>query len=352
MADWFWKRHVSRSAAVYGGILLILLAAGAAGLTVRRAAAEESEGRLTITYFDSADGADPVAGAEFTCFKIGNMKHAGDGAVTPEFSPIADWASGELLSREDGVRKVAEAAIAAYERDLPPGGGSYRETTGKDGKAVIRGISRGVYVAAETKPAAGHMASEPFVFSLPHTEKRGASGEDILSYEVSAEPKPVPCGELLITKEVRGNGGDRTKEFRFSVRFDVPGTYPCRRSDGKEFTVAGSGEILLRHGQTVLIGMIPVGTAYEVAESDPGRDGYAVESTGTSGRIRRKMEAKASFINTKYRSGGGGSGGSGQGTFYPARTGDVSGAAIWAAALAVSGLISGICLRKRKRREL
>ncbi len=97
----------------------------------------ERTGSVTIRYFDDVEEKSPVAGAEFTFYKIDS---------------IMDYSSSS-------------------------------GSTGADGVLVIRNLELGKYRVVETKPADGHIASSSFILTLPVTE------ENEWVYDITIEPK-------------------------------------------------------------------------------------------------------------------------------------------------------------------
>ena len=130
-----------------------------------------------------------------------------------------------------------------------------------------------------------------------------SSGESVQGwcYEAEAEPKPQPCGELMIEKMLRGNGADSKADFHFKVILEEDGPYPCARSDGEQDTLSSGDVVTLKGGESLLIGYIPVGGRYKVTEQEANQDGYVTTETGTTGRITRSERARALFVNEKNK---------------------------------------------------
>ena len=321
---------------------------------------DDSSGKLKISYFDNTDGREPISGAEFTCYRIAvpTAEEKGN-TLFLNWKPIIRRGLGYLaVSRETEAEGIREAVQKAYNGNgsLPEGGRRYIGKTGNDGILEMNHLEAGAYLAVETAPAAGHLASKPFIYTIPAADTDSDGVTRGWKYEAYAEPKPVPCGKLIISKTVRGNGGDQSKLFHFKVTIAADGAFHFRKSDGNEGEIRSGGTIALSHGQSAVIEMIPAGTEYEVSENEADRDGYQTDSTGSSGRIRKKTEAKAAFVNTKYKSGttsggGGGSGGNpggGTGRTSPVRTGDDNRPLLLIiAAILSAGMIVSI-LRKEK----
>lgn len=107
-------------------------------------------------------------------------------------------------------------------------------------------------------------------------------------------------GRLAITKTVAGDG-DRNRAFTFTVTLigangrELTGTY--RYSGDRSGYLSSGGQVALRHGESVTIQDLPVGTHYRVGEVEANQDGYYTTADGDSGQITAGT-AYASFCNT------------------------------------------------------
>lgn len=140
-----------------------------------------------------------------------------------------------------------------------------------------------------------------------HAEK---NGEDVKAS--SFNDNKYSAGTLKVTKTVNGNLGDKTKKFRFIVKFEKPENKDVK-SDITA-TVAGTDkgildldwtsgsctyEFDLADGETASLGNIPYDVKYTVTESDYTKAGYKItEKTGDEGTVSA-AEQTAAFINTK-----------------------------------------------------
>ena len=204
--------------------------------------------------------------------------------------PLID---GVEVSADTDPASIEAEVVKAYQSEVA-NGAMYTGTTGKDGTATVSDMDLGAYLAVETKPAAEHFASTPFLFMLPYT-----TGGTTWAYGVSAQPKPLPAGDLVLKKTVTGTAGDTKKDFNFVVMFSKDGTYNYTKSDGTKGTVKSGGSVKLKSGETATIDTIPVGTTYTVKESEANADGYKTTVTGNTGTIKRTVKAEADFTNHK-----------------------------------------------------
>ena len=292
-------------------------------------------GTVRLDYQDAdEEGSAPVAGAEFTFYKVADIdtvlteeqetaskvesttskaesaasnreaassaeSMAESTASTAEKSVLLKGAvlvpliDGVEISADTDPASIEEEVVKAYQSDVAKGA-MYTGTTGKDGTATVPDMDLGAYLAVETKPAAEHFASTPFLFMLPYT-----TGGTTWTYGVSAQPKPLPAGDLVLKKTVTGTAGDTKKDFNFVVTFSKDGTYNYTKSDGSKGTVKSGGSVKLKSGETATIDTIPVGTTYTVNESEANADGYKTTVTGETGTIKRTVKAEADFTNHK-----------------------------------------------------
>lgn len=175
--------------------------AGDAQSTDTRSTAEDARGKqvgtVRIAYRDDVDGTEPVAGAEFTFWRIENGKRTEAGKVT----------------------------------------------TDKDGNAVLK-LPEGYYEGEETKPAAGHKASAAFRFFLPMTDEDGSK-----RYNITITPKAVhkphtPHNDVTPTpEETPSVTPTPTKE---------PSLTPAPPKRSEETPVPKQKTVTIRQRQTVI----------------------------------------------------------------------------------------------------
>ena len=115
---------------------------------------------------------------------------------------------------------------------------------------------------------------------------------------------------ISISKEVRGNFGNRFKLFDFEVYVtdegkELEGVYQARITHDDEtsedITVTfseGAAVIRLRHGDVAQLLHMPVGVRYEVDELPASRAGYTVSSTGETGTLG-EQGASSAWVNTR-----------------------------------------------------
>ncbi len=106
-------------------------------------------------------------------------------------------------------------------------------------------------------------------------------------------------GNLSISKTVDGNGGDKGKEFEFTVTFSDNKTYSYKGTGVSDGTIKSGDKIKLADGQSIEITGILEGTTYTVKETDYSSEGYTMKSTGETGTISKNTVSAAQFTNTK-----------------------------------------------------
>lgn len=170
-------------------------------------------------------------------------------------------------------------------------------------------------------------------FELKHNESIVISGLPIgASYEIAENPYKyytasdegkysgvIPEGtaevnvvnmhkemySISVTKTVRGNHGDKTKEFDFvlkltagdGIEFPAAVEYKKGKENGKIDLTNGDAAFKLAHGEKITFKDLPAGIGYEVTESGAENDGYTVSSENASGVV--KTDVDVSFVNTK-----------------------------------------------------
>lgn len=111
-------------------------------------------------------------------------------------------------------------------------------------------------------------------------------------------------GGLLISNEVKGNGGDKTKVFQYTVVFIGEGadeSYDYVKSDGTEGKIKSGDTFELTDSQTFVIQGLPTYLEYKVTQDDYSEDGYVTdpERFVHMGSIPAKSAAEAHFVNTR-----------------------------------------------------
>ena len=115
------------------------------------------------------------------------------------------------------------------------------------------------------------------------------------------------ANKLNITKTVKGNLGDKSKYFDFTVTltgetgktYTLPATITGGSNGSKKeesVTISGSTTFTLKHNDTITIENLPAGVRYKVEETPV--DKYTTTSTGEVGTMDATAKT-AAFTNTK-----------------------------------------------------
>ena len=106
---------------------------------------------------------------------------------------------------------------------------------------------------------------------------------------------------ITVTNDVAGTMGDKTKDFTFQLKMtgNTPAELPYTKGTetGKLKVTDGVVEFTLSDGESITLGNILIDTTYKITEVDGASNGYAVESTNSSGTLTE--DTNVSFINTR-----------------------------------------------------
>lgn len=109
--------------------------------------------------------------------------------------------------------------------------------------------------------------------------------------------------DISVSKTVKGNQGDKSKNFEFVLKLTgsdglvVPGSVDVEKNGNFETMKVVDGEVkfTLSHGEKIIFKKLPAGVRYEVAETVT--DGYKMTCDNNSGVLR--TNADIGFVNTK-----------------------------------------------------
>lgn len=307
------------------------------------------KGTLTIEYRDGTDGDDPVAGADFTLYKLADFTSLSDGDEGPgtgyrsiipgltiqediSGNPVADLYTRITVDTDpEKFRDIVQKAyrekdfvnLSDEEKKTTPGM-IYSGVTDSSGMLKIEQIEPAAYLLVETKPADHYYASVPALVSIPEMAVTEGTGQQGWNYDVLIRPKAIPAGDLLISKTVKGNAAEKNRTFHFTIKITSadndkttesarPGvkrkvyldpeelTYRYENSNGTSGTVKSGGMVSIRPGEQVRIMDIPSGASYLVKEEEADQDGYQTTAEHSSGNISKKSTASVEFINARDR---------------------------------------------------
>lgn len=109
--------------------------------------------------------------------------------------------------------------------------------------------------------------------------------------------------DISVSKTVKGNHGDKSKNFEFMLKLTgsdglvVPGSVDVEKNGNFETMKVIDGEVkfTLSHGEKIIFKKLPAGVRYEVTETVT--DGYKMTCDNNSGVLR--TNANIEFVNTK-----------------------------------------------------
>lgn len=109
--------------------------------------------------------------------------------------------------------------------------------------------------------------------------------------------------DISVSKTVKGNQGDKSKNFEFVLKLTgsnglvVPGSVDVEKNGNFETMKVIDGEVkfTLSHGEKIIFKKLPAGVKYEVTETVT--DGYKMTCDNNSGVLR--TNADIGFVNTK-----------------------------------------------------
>lgn len=181
MRNIIFKRVMAVFLAAAG--IIMSVPAGSAYADAPKAVAEltQSEGSLTIIFDTDKEN---ISGATFTAYKVAELTVKNG---NPVYSLIGDFKGADINFNgmtENESREAAETLIKKVTKNTA----KYTAQTGSDGRAVISGLSCGMYLVSETDKsglAAEYTTAVPFLVSVPEYGKKNAAWV----YGVEAEPK-------------------------------------------------------------------------------------------------------------------------------------------------------------------
>ena len=123
--------------------------------------------------------------------------------------------------------------------------------------------------------------------------------------------KNIADGSLRVSKEVSGSGGDKQKEFHFTIEVGAlpDGSQLADGTYGQIVFIDGRAELTLKDGESRTAEGLPGQITYLVKETEANEDGYQTEAQNDAGRIEPGSCVEAHFVNHRNSSGKGGSGG-------------------------------------------
>lgn len=157
----------------------------------------------TISATMDYDGV-PVAGGTVTLYRVGDVVEDNGNY---DFALTAECAASEV-SLDD--LQSAEAAEALLDWALEQGLAGVTVEVGDDGVATFEGVELGLYVLAQSEPAEGYYAIDPFLICVPMNEEGTYVYDVDASPKLELEKKPTPPDEDI---PVTGEAAQPTTEL-------------------------------------------------------------------------------------------------------------------------------------------
>lgn len=198
------------------------------------------KGSITINKYEGDDTNKPLAGVEFTIYKIADLEQGSNPVELKYKSLIGDNVTITSDTKYNDIKSVVDAKVA--DRSLT---GTSKKTEMKNGKATAEftNLDLGVYLVEETKaPSQVVNKTANFLVSVPMTNEDG----DDWVYDIIANPKneTVYGGITLIKKgkTIKVNGSE-TEETLKNVSFELQKKETTGWTKVDEYKTNGSGVI-------------------------------------------------------------------------------------------------------------
>ena len=174
--------------------------------------------------------------------------------------------SFSLKKTDDSYNPVKGAEFTLYDSEHKE---VAKATSADDGTVTFSGLDDGKYFLKETKAPDGYSVDEK-EYTADVSDDTTIDGLKKVgdSYRVVNKVPPL---DLIISKNVKGSLGDRSKEFKFTVYFTGLKAGETYHYGDKTFTAPESGErfvtVYLKDDESVKFEKLPVGATYKVTEA-------------------------------------------------------------------------------------
>lgn len=199
-----------------------------------------NKGSITINKYEGNDTNKPLAGVEFTIYKIADLEQGSDPVELKYKSLIGDNVTITSDTKYNDIKSVVDAKVA--DRSLT---GTSKKTEMKNGKATAEftNLDLGVYLVEETKaPSQVVNKTANFLVSVPMTNEDG----DDWIYNITANPKNETIyGGITLMKKgktIKVNGSE-TEENLKNVSFELQKKETTGWTKVNEYTTNESGLI-------------------------------------------------------------------------------------------------------------
>lgn len=177
------------------------------------------KGSITINKYEGSDTSKPLAGVEFTIYKVADLEQSSSNNVELKYKTLIDGVNITRDTKYEENNEFAKAVNKAIqEKKLSEAG---HGTTDTSGQVKFESLSLGIYLVVETDaPSQVVNKTANFLVSVPMTNEAG----DDWVYDIIANPKneTVYGGITLIKqgKTIKVNGSE-TEETLKNVSFEL-----------------------------------------------------------------------------------------------------------------------------------
>lgn len=239
------KTMLGKAAALGAAVVALVLAlgAGAGSAWALEHPVPDASATGSVSFSLVSKSGKAEAGAKLSLYKVANVA-SDDGDFVWELSAaFAD--SGADVSAIDAPETAADLARAASGKKADA-----VVTTDANGAAKAAGLPVGAYVVVQEQALEGFVRLVPFVFTIPSY----VEGEDVPEgygeyvYDVQAEPKVLPVGEVAASDEdvvdegrtnVLGDEGEEGADARLPQTGQLWWPVPLLLVAGAVFLVLG-----------------------------------------------------------------------------------------------------------------
>ena len=152
------------------------------------------KGSITINKYEGSDTSKPLAGVEFTIYKVADLEQSSSNPVELKYKSLIDGVNITRDTKYEENNEFAKAVNKAIqEKQLSEAGHS---TTNTSGQVRFGSLSLGIYLVVETDaPSQVVNKTANFLVSVPMTNEAG----DDWVYDITANPKnETVYGEITL----------------------------------------------------------------------------------------------------------------------------------------------------------
>lgn len=199
------------------------------------------KGSITINKYEGSDTSKPLAGVEFTIYKVADLEQSSSNNVELKYKTLIDGVNITRDTKYEENNEFAKAVNKAIqEKKLSEAG---HGTTNTSGQVKFESLSLGIYLVVETDaPSQVVNKTANFLVSVPMTNEAG----DDWVYDIIANPKneTVYGGITLIKqgKTIKVNGSE-TEETLKNVSFELQKKETTGWTNVDEYKTNASGVI-------------------------------------------------------------------------------------------------------------